>query len=65
MQVGDLVRSTWRIDAVTGLGMTGIIVDMMIWKEGNMTKTPLILWTRRGLHPDRWEYLEAINESRV
>jgi len=64
VKVGDLVRSTWRIDAVTGLGMTGIIVDMMLWKEGKMTKTPLILWNRRGLHPDRVEYLEVINESR-
>jgi len=64
MKPGNLVRSTWRIDAVTGKAMTGIMVYMMPWKEGRMTKTPVILWSRLGLHPDRVEYLEVINERR-
>lgn len=69
MKIGDLVRSTWMIDRATKEGMVGIIVGTITSRE-----TPVILWNGRDAHevyktterptPDRWEYLEVLNESR-
>ena len=67
MQVGDLVRSRWMIDSATKKGMVGIIVGTITSREA-----PIILWNGQDLGgqvrpiptPDRWEYLEVINESR-
>jgi hypothetical protein len=55
------------INSVTREGMVGIIVGTITSRE-----TPIVLWNGQDLDgqvrpiptPDRWEYLEVINESR-
>jgi hypothetical protein len=70
MKIGDLVRSKWMINTATGNGMVGIIVGLRT--RGLSLESPIILWNGHDLEghvlarptPDRWEYLEVINESR-